>query len=44
MLDTATATRGEILAALHGRPGEVKHLLIERQGRRVTVDSIVTAF
>ena len=41
---TAGATRGELLAALHGKPGEIKHLALERDGKAVTVDAPVTAF
>jgi C-terminal processing protease CtpA/Prc len=43
-LDTASATRGQILQALHGRPGYVRHLLLERNGRQILVDSRVTGF
>ncbi|MEI9993082.1 MAG: hypothetical protein WDM91_00695 [Rhizomicrobium sp.] len=43
-LDTATATRGQLLGALHGRPGESKRLLLERDGKQFTVDVSITAF
>lgn len=38
------ATRGQILAALHGEPGDQRHLVLERGGKRVEVDAVVTAF
>jgi hypothetical protein len=38
------ATRGQILTSLHGKPGERRHLLLERGGKRIEVDAIVTAF
>ncbi|HWD27661.1 MAG TPA: hypothetical protein VG387_10880 [Rhizomicrobium sp.] len=41
---TATMTRGELHAALHGTPGTRRHLWLERDGRRFTVDVPVTAF
>ena len=43
-LDTAGATWGAIYGALHGRPGELRTLTIERDGRRLTVPARVTAF
>ncbi|MEJ0026204.1 MAG: hypothetical protein WDN01_09270 [Rhizomicrobium sp.] len=42
--DTGPMTRGELLAALHGTPGEAKHLTLERDGRPFTVDAPVTGF
>jgi hypothetical protein len=38
------ATRGAILAALHGKPGDVRTLVVERDGKRLTVPVKVTAF
>ncbi len=43
-LETASATRGAVLAALHGAPGDRRHLVLERDGKRVEVDAVVTAF
>jgi hypothetical protein len=42
--DTGAMTRGQLLAALHGKPGDVKHLTLEREGKPVEVDAKVTAF
>jgi hypothetical protein len=42
--DTAPMTRGQLLAALHGKPGGMRHLLLLRGAKRVTVDAPVTAF
>jgi hypothetical protein len=38
------ATRGQVLAALHGRPGERRKLTLERKGRTLEVEAAVTAF
>jgi PDZ domain len=38
------ATRGAIFAALHGEPGSVRLLMIERGGQRLKVPTKVTAF
>jgi hypothetical protein len=38
------ATRGQVLTALHGKPGEHRHLVLERDGKRIDVDATVTAF
>jgi hypothetical protein len=43
-LDVATATRGQMLSALSGKPGEMRRLLLERDGRRLEVDVPVTGF
>lgn len=43
-LDTSTASRGEMLAALHGKPGEMNRLLLERDGQRIELDAPVTGF
>jgi gag-polyprotein putative aspartyl protease len=39
-----SATRGAIFAALHGKPGEVRMLVVERDGQQLTVPAKVTAF
>jgi len=41
---TAAMTRGELLDALHGTPGEHRHLVLKRNGKLVEVDTVVTAF
>jgi len=43
-LEVNSATRGAIFAALHGKPGSVRTLVVERNGRRVNVPAKVTAF
>jgi hypothetical protein len=43
-LKAASATRGELLSSLHGTPGEHKHLILERAGKTIEVDAMVTAF
>jgi len=43
-LQVSSATRGAIFAALHGRPGSVRTLVVERDGRRLNVPAKVTAF
>jgi hypothetical protein len=40
----SSATRGSIFAALHGKPGEVRMLVVERDGQQLTVPAKVTAF
>ena len=40
----SSATRGAIFAALHGKPGEVRVLVLERDGQQLTVPAKVTAF
>jgi C-terminal processing protease CtpA/Prc len=42
--DTATLKRGELLNALHGKPGDHKRLLLERGGTPFEIDAVVTAF
>ncbi len=37
-------TRGNLLAALHGRPGETRELQLDRKGERVHVRATVTPF
>ena len=39
-----SATRGAIFAALHGKPGEVRVLVLERDGQQLTVPAKVTGF
>lgn len=43
-LDTAGASWGGIYDALHGTPGDVRTLVVERNGRQFTVRAAVTAF
>jgi hypothetical protein len=43
-LEVKHATWGQIYDALHGMPGEMKSLLIERGGSRITLRVPVTAF
>ena len=40
----SSATRGAIFAVLHGKPGEVRMLVVERDGQQLTVPAKVTAF
>jgi hypothetical protein len=43
-LELANATWGAIYEALHGTPGEARSMILERNGRRLTVVARVTAF
>jgi len=43
-LPTKGVTRSEILFALHGDPGDVRTLLLERNSRQFTVKAKITAF
>jgi len=43
-LDTGTATWGAIYDALHGKPGEARSLILERNGQRLAIDAKVTGF
>ena len=43
-LQLTGATRGAIFAALHGKPGDARTLVVERDGKRLTVPAKVTAF
>lgn len=43
-LDAGSATWGAIYDALHGKPGEVRVLMLERNGKRFSVDAKVTRF
>ena len=44
LLQTSTATWGEIFSAMHGKPGDIRTLLLEREGKPFTVRAKVTAF
>jgi len=41
---TADSEREAVLSALHGHPGETRHLSLRRDGKTVEIDSKVTAF
>jgi C-terminal processing protease CtpA/Prc len=43
-LRLADATRGAIFAALHGKPGTVRMLILERDGKQLTVPAKTSAF
>lgn len=43
-LDTAGATWGRVYDALHGTPGEIRTLVLERDGRKFKVKAAVTSF
>jgi hypothetical protein len=43
-LRLAGATRGAIFSALHGKPGTVRVLILERRGKQLTVQAKATAF
>lgn len=43
-VETNTLKRGELLGALHGKPGEHRRLLLERGGKEFEIDASVTAF
>ena len=38
------ATRGAVFSALHGKPGTVRVLILERDGKQVTLPAKTTAF
>ncbi len=38
------ATRDAVFAAMHGRPGELRSVILERRGRQLQVQARVTAF
>jgi hypothetical protein len=40
----SSATRGAIFAALHGEPGSVRTIVVERGGQQLTLTAKVTAF
>jgi hypothetical protein len=42
--DTKAMTRGDLLAALHGVPGEVKHLTLQRDRKQIEIAAKVTRF
>ena len=43
-LALAGATRGAIFSALHGKPGTVRVLVVERDGKRLTLKEKTSAF
>lgn len=43
-LSTRGAQWGAVFSALHGKPGETRTLLLERGGKRLTIQATVTAF
>ncbi len=43
-LQTGTATWGAIFSAMHGKPGEIRTLLLERDNRQFTVQAKVVRF
>jgi hypothetical protein len=43
-LQLSDATRGAIFGALHGKPGSVRKLVVERDGKRLAVAAKTTAF
>jgi len=43
-LQVSGATRGAIFAALHGKPCNVRTLIVEQNGKRLNVPAKVTAF
>jgi hypothetical protein len=43
-LETNGATWGALFSALHGKPGDVRALILERNGRQITIQAKVTAF
>jgi len=43
-VETSSLTRGGLIAALHGEPGTLKHLVLERNGRQLEFEAVVTAF
>jgi hypothetical protein len=44
VLPTHGASREAIFAAMHGAAGEVRSLILERQGNRIQVQTSITAF
>jgi len=40
----SSATRGAVFAALHGKPGTIRMLVVERDGKQLTLPVKVTAF
>jgi hypothetical protein len=43
-LHTSGASREVIFAAMHGKPGEIRSLILERDNRRIRLPVKVTAF
>lgn len=42
--DLVSGTIGQIFESMHGEPGEVRALVLERNGSRFTVNATITAF
>jgi hypothetical protein len=43
-METKGATWGALFSALHGKPGDVRTLILERAGQQITIRAKVTAF
>jgi hypothetical protein len=43
-IDVADATRGAVFGALHGTPGEIKTIVVDRDGSRLTLSAPVVSF
>jgi hypothetical protein len=43
-MPTANATWGDVFGAMHGKPGELRTLLLERTSRQFTVQATIQAF
>jgi hypothetical protein len=43
-LPTQGASREALFAAMHGKSGAVRPLIVERNGQRIHIDASVTAF
>lgn len=43
-METKGATWGQIFEAMHGKPGEIRELLLERDGKQFTVSAKVMSF
>jgi hypothetical protein len=43
-LETKDATRGQILQAMHGKPGEIRDLVLKRDGKQFAVSAKVVSF
>lgn len=43
-LDTDGAAWGQVFAAMHGKPGEIRELVLERDGKQFTVSAKVLSF
>jgi C-terminal processing protease CtpA/Prc len=42
--DITGATRGEVISALHGAPGDHRRLTLERKGQTIQADTLVTGY